>query len=358
MRAGNFATRASTLLLASATLAAGSSRAPVQLEKRGRIERIVVHGQSLERNLGRLSADRAVLVYLPPSYDANRDVRYPSLYLLHGASETGHLLWTGSLADVQQIADRVLTDDARGRGVIIVMPDASSPYLGTLYSNSVVDGKWEDFIAGDLVKFIDSRYRTIARRDSRGIAGHSRGGYGALRLAMLRSDVFSAVYALSPCCTEPEADPPRLQSAHEIRSASDVEAWRRRQPFGSPISVLAQAAAWSPNAHRPPLYLDLPSDLSTGPVAAKWHANSLLGLLPRSVSSVRKLRAIAFDVGDQDRAVSISGIVGFDSALTAATIRHTYELYPGTHVSRVPERLETKMLPFFLNELSGATSSK
>jgi S-formylglutathione hydrolase FrmB len=339
-------------VLATATLAGGSSQSTSQVGTRGTIERVVVHGKSLEGNLAHLSTDRAVLVYLPPGYDEDAGRRYPVVYLLHGASETGHLLWTGNLANVQQIADRVLTGTAPNRALIVVMPDASSPDLGTLYSNSVTDGKWEDFVASDLVDYIDRRYRTIADRTSRGIAGHSRGGYGALRLAILRPDVFSVVYALSPCCTEPEAEPARLKPAQEIRTIADVEAWKVRQPFGSPISVLAQAAAWSPNAKRPPLYFDLPNDLSTGDVAAKWHANSVLGLFQRNVSRLKTLRAIAFDVGDQDRAVSVPGIMRLDTALRNASIDHTFEQYPGTHVSQVPDRLETKMFPFFLERLS------
>jgi S-formylglutathione hydrolase FrmB len=339
-------------------MAGGVSQSITQAGAHGKVERVIVHGQSLEGNLARLSADRAVLVYLPSAYDKDADQRYPVLYLLHGASETGHLLWTGTLANIQEIADRVLAGTAPSRGLIVVMPDASSPYLGTLYSNSVTEGNWEEFVARDLVDYIDQRYRTIANRESRGIAGHSRGGYGALRLAMLRPDVFSLVYAFSPCCTEPEAEPARLKPAHEIRTIADVEAWRARQPFGSPISVLAQAAAWSPNPKRPPLYLDLPPDLSTGEVAAKWHANSILGLFQRVVSSVRTLRAIAFDVGDQDRAVSIPGIVRLDAVLRNASIDHTFEQYSGTHVSRVPERVETKMFPFFVDRLSFAGSQR
>jgi S-formylglutathione hydrolase FrmB len=247
------------LLLTIATLTGGASQTITPIAAHGRVERVVVHGRSLERNLAHLSADRAVLVYVPPEYDADVKRRYPVLYLLHGASEMGHLLWTGNLANVPQIADHVLAGLPPSRGMIVVMPDASSPYLGTLYSNSVTEGLWEDFIARDLVDYVDHRYRTIASRNRRGIAGHSRGGYGALRLAILRPDVFSAVYALSPCCTEPEADPRRLQSAQEIHTRDDVEASRVRQPFGGALPVLAQGAAWSPNAKRPPLYLDLPT---------------------------------------------------------------------------------------------------
>lgn len=331
------------------------SQSNVALDVGGRIERVVVHGKSLVGNLGQLSVDRAVLVYLPPGYEEVRNGRYPVLYLLHGASQTGHLLWTGSLANVQDIADRVF-GVSPSRGLIIVMPDASSPYLGTLYSNSLTEGNWESFVADDLVNYVDHHYRTVADRRSRGIAGHSRGGYGALRIAIYRPDVFSAVYALSPCCTEPEGDLRQLQSALEIHTPKDVEESRRRQPYGGPMSVLAQGAAWSPNAKRTPLYFDLPNgaDPSAGEVAEKWRANSMLGLVNKHISNLKKLRAIAFDVGDQDQGVSIPGIIQLDTTLTQAMIDHSFEQYAGTHVNHVSQRLETKVFPFFLKTLSGS----
>src|SRR5688572_12364937 len=50
----------------------------------GRLETVVVHGQSLEGNLDGDTPDRNVIIYLPPSYDANSTQRYPVVYLLHG----------------------------------------------------------------------------------------------------------------------------------------------------------------------------------------------------------------------------------------------------------------------------------
>ena len=61
-----------------------------------------------------------------------------------------------------------------------------------MYSTSPTTGDWERFVAEDLVAYIDGQYRTLANRMSRGLAGHSMGGYGALRIGMKRPDVFSA----------------------------------------------------------------------------------------------------------------------------------------------------------------------
>ena len=65
--------------------------------------------------------------------------------------------------------------------MIWVYPDAYTIYNGSMYSSSPTTGDWETFITKDLVNYIDSHYRTIADRDSRGLAGHSMGGYGTWR---------------------------------------------------------------------------------------------------------------------------------------------------------------------------------
>jgi S-formylglutathione hydrolase FrmB len=73
-------------------------------------------------------------------------------------------------------------------------------HQGSMYSNSPTTGDWERFVAEDLVAFIDSHYRTLAKPISRGLAGQFMGGYGALRIGMKRPDVFSSLYIMSACC--------------------------------------------------------------------------------------------------------------------------------------------------------------
>lgn len=67
--------------------------------------------------------------------------------------------------------------------MIIVMPNAYTRYMGSMYSNSATTGDWETYVAKELVAYIDGHFRTIAERDSRGLAGHSMGGYGRFALA-------------------------------------------------------------------------------------------------------------------------------------------------------------------------------
>ena len=166
---------------------------------KGTLERAKVHGRALEGNLMGESAEPEVSIYLPPSYAADRSRRYPVVYLLHGYTGTdlGYFGPTGRQLPV--IAERVFASGA-AKEMILVMPNCMNAYGGCMYSNSVTAGNWEGYVAEDLVAYLDGHYRTIPTRPSRGLAGHSMGGYGTLRIAMKRPDVFSALYALSSCC--------------------------------------------------------------------------------------------------------------------------------------------------------------
>ena len=164
---------------------------------KGVVERIKVHGKSLEGNLEGDTPDRDVFVYVPPSYATNRNQRYPVVYLLHGYGLTAER-WM-PFTNLAEAADK---DIAAGtmKEMILVNPDAFTKYSGSMYSASPTTGDWETYLAEDLVAYVDSHYRTIADRMSRGLGGHSMGGYGTIRIGMKRPDVFSSLYIMSACC--------------------------------------------------------------------------------------------------------------------------------------------------------------
>ena len=172
-----------------------SARAQADVaKKKGTVEQVKVHGKSLEANLEGDSPDRDVFVYLPPSYATDTNRRYPVVYFLHGYSVHAERYW--NLMTVPATADKQM-DAGTVREFILVHPDAYTIYSGSMYSNSPTTGDWEAYITHDLVDYIDSHYRTIAGRDSRGLAGHSMGGYGTLRIGMKHPEVYSAIYAMT-----------------------------------------------------------------------------------------------------------------------------------------------------------------
>jgi len=319
-------------------------------EKKGTVEKIKVHGQSLEGNLEGDSPDRDVFVYLPPSYSTDPNRRYPVVYFLHGYGIDAERYW--NIMTVPATADKTMGSGAV-REFILVHPDAHTIYDGSMYSNSPTTGNWEAYITRDLVSYIDSHYRTIADRGSRGLAGHSMGGYGTLRLAMKYPGIYSSIYAMSSCClmNNPSAAPARPPAPRDADAAPANRAGRG-PGFANVFS--AQAAAWSPNPQNPPKFFDLPTQdgVVKPEIAAKWIANSPLAFVDEYVPELKRYHAIMMDVGLQDGLAATNKQM--DEELTRLGVPHHFETYEGDHTNRVPQRFEEKLLPFFSQNLTFA----
>ncbi len=314
----------------------------------GTVERIAVRGRSLEGNLSGDSPVRDTAVYLPPGYAAAPERRYPVVYMLHGFTDSV-AKWFGKehWITLPDVLDRSF---ARGdvREAIVVMPDAFTRFHGSFYSSSAVTGDWERFVSEELPAYIDARYRTLPKRESRGLAGHSMGGYGAMRIGAKHADVFSAVYLLSPCCLQPRAVRGGEPDWEQVQTIEDFE----KAGFGVK-AVISTAAAWAPNPQNPPFYLDLPTKDGEPQLAvlAKIAANAPLAFLDQRIDALRSLSGIAFDAGDADRSIAAATRL-LDEALDRYGIAHDFEIYEGNHINRVAERIETKAMPFFSKKLA------
>jgi enterochelin esterase-like enzyme len=233
------------------------------------------------------------------------------------------------------------------REMIVVMPNASTRYAGSFYGSSVTTGDWETFVTRELVAHIDGHYRTIASPASRGLAGHSMGGYGTIRLAMKHPDVYAGVYAMSACCLAPmTATPAGVAKMQTVKTDDDFN----KTDFMTKLGF-ALAASWSANP-KAARFIDLPyTDTIPQPaVAAAWTANAPTAMLGQYVANLKQTRFIAFDVGLQDGLVRENRVL--DQLLTDYSIAHTFETYEGDHVNKIGERLETKVLPYFTRILS------
>ncbi len=147
----------------------------------GRIVVETLHAQALEGNRIGDTADRRVTIYLPASYDRDPARRYPVVYLLHGATSDPREWLDGTYQGMDlRVALDAVADDA---AYIVVMPMADNALGGAFYVDSVAFGRWEQAIVDELVAFVDARFRTLPSRESRGLAGQSMGGFGALSLA-------------------------------------------------------------------------------------------------------------------------------------------------------------------------------
>ena len=318
------------------------------------VEHVTVHGKALEGNLEGDSPDREVTIYLPPSYRTDQARRYPVVYLLHGYGLKDDM-FIGKLGNLTESADRLST--AQGfSAAIIVTPNAFTLHRGSMYSNSVTTGDWEAFIAQDLVAYVDSHYRTINERISRGLAGHGMGGYGALRIGMKRPDVFSSLYIMSAAFLEAtdSARPESSAAAEAIKTRAQAEEAARAEQ--GPSLALALAAAWSPNAGNAPLFLDLPvkDGKVRADIATRWTANTGLAMMESQVSNLNKLYSIAIDIGTRDPMLASNRRL--HEAMMRLKIGHRYEEYDGDQTNRLGDRIEKNFLPFFSRNLAATAN--
>ena len=289
---------------------------------------------------------RVVPVYLPPSYAAERERRYPVAFVLTGFTGRGRMLlndnpWSPSLPDRM---DGLI---ARGacEEMILVMPDCFTRFGGSQYLNSSATGRYEDHVTRELVPQVDRAYRTLPGRAHRGVMGKSSGGYGALVLAMRHPDLFGALASHSgdlyfDYCYR--GDVPKFCS--QVQEAGGLVPWleafearlQKKSEDLTALNVLAMAAAYSPNPEAP-LGIDLPCDLASGAfredVWRRWLEHDPLRMVERHAEALRDARLVFLDCGTRDEFHLHHGARLFSRRLTALGIAHEYEEFPDGHMN-------------------------
>ena len=329
----------------------------------GKLLEVKVTSPSLKGNLLGDPAEQTIAVYLPPSYETSPKKRYPVVYLLHGYDGSSRT-WTTDEPysfNLPPILNAMFAD-GKAREMIVVAPSANNSYHGSFYLNSAVTGNWEDYIFRDVVGYVDQNYRTLAQASSRGIAGHSMGGFGAVSVGMKHADVFSVIYAISPSPLGHEEDlgnPSPLWKLLGSYTARD----QLKSTFDSEENLYANlfvalSAAFSPNPQRKPFFVDFPYDERDGKlrlnetIVAKWKSKTPLYMIDEYKQNLLSLRGFVIDYGRRDQFPSIIfNSPLFSKALAERGIPHIFEIYDGTHEDKIKKRLETNVFPFFSEKL-------
>lgn len=282
---------------------------------KGVLETQEMHSPALEGNPLGDPSRRALTVYLPPGYAAGTR-RYPVVYFLNAYSGSGRT-WTNFSPFSLSVPERLDALVAAGSipPVIGVFPDGWTSMGGSQWMNSDAIGRYRDFLAKDVLGFVDRTYRTLPKALSRAVVGHSSGGYGALVMGRYHPELFSHLSAQSPdayfeYCYLP--DLPKVASA--LLKAGGVEAWysdfvrrsretKARGDDFSIISALAMAAAYSPKKGEP-LNLELPFDTQTGrlrpEVWNRWLVHDPVRFVPKFIDAFRKMKTVFIDCGTRD----------------------------------------------------------
>ena len=311
-----------------------------------------LYSNALE-NPGGENPTRKVTIYLPPNYENDSKV-YPVLYYLHGFTSSGELA-----IEVDQF-DKLL-DKAIATGkikpLIVVMPNHHTLYRGSYYTNSALTGNWSDFTAKDLVTYVDQNYRTIKNSESRGISGHSMGGYGAMKIGMLHPEVFSSVYSLSGAIDLVKEFGIKGPAYKRVQEISSREQLTTGNDEFVPNVLVVMGRAFSPNPNKPPFFADLPYSYSGDSLIVDynsmelWTKNLLHVMAEEYVENLKKLKAIKMDWGRNDEfELVVMACKKFSQKLENMGVKHFAEEYIGTHGNNIwtdDGRALNDMLPFF-----------
>jgi S-formylglutathione hydrolase FrmB len=324
-----------------------------QQDLKGRIITNKITATTLQ-NTGGENPTRSVTIYLPPNYEKTSK-RYPVIYYLH------QFMWNDSIqisdGNFDKLLDKAIATK-KIEPVIVIISNQHTLYRGSIYTNSSLTGNWADFTAKELVAYVDKNYRTIPKKESRGIAGHSMGGYGAIKLGMLFPDVFSAVYAMSPGALGLAKEIGPTGSAYKMAQLIKTRDELLENPnYVLSNYVVAMGRAYSPNPNKPPFYADLPFSYKGDKmfvdykVLDLWNKNSPIEMASAYIDNLKKLRAIKLDWGRNEEYDFIPlTCLNFSEKLESLGINHFAEEYLGTHSNKIwtkDGRALNVMLPFF-----------
>jgi len=330
-----------------------------------RYDTLFIQAPSLRDNQIGEKDQRAISVYLPPSYFTS-GARYPVIYYLPGYTDTSMLGF-----GLPSGADKLMRNGSIHE-MIIVVANGANRLGGSFYVNSPITGGWEDFIVNDVVGYVDTHYRSVPQASARAISGHSMGGFGALNIAMRHPDVFSAVYSLSPGLFdsnglaesqmfELEGFIKRFLDYQQHVESLPIEQAQRAMLSAPDTFTLAYGLAFASNPEKHPPYLDYPYALADGKLVRndaiwkRWDAG--FGGIPDKIQQYKanmlRLNGLVIDYGRQDEYAWIpKGCEYFGAQLSAAGIPHELRSYDGSHESHLSERIGSYMLPFLSERLS------
>jgi hypothetical protein len=319
---------------------------PWSFETAGRFEEVIFESQLLSGNPLGDPTSRPLWIYLPPGYDDAPERRYPSVYMIQGF--TGQLdMWRNRAAFRKNFPE--LADELFARGdappCILVWVDCWTSLGGSQFIDSPATGRYHSYLCDEIVPWVDARYRTLARKEARGIAGKSSGGYGAMITPMLRPDLWGGLAthagdALFEVCYLPEF----REAARALRDHYDGsyekfwQDFRSRPAFSKDTDAIltnewAMAACYSADEDGT---VHLPFDPATGTlipeVWERWLRWDPVRMVPVHAASLRAMQAVYIDAGRRDQFYLDLGAEAFRQALVNNGVTDFFfELFGATH---------------------------
>lgn len=306
------------------------------------LEVITFASQALAGNPLKDAATRSVAVFLPSQ--ATNGARLPVIYYLPGFGNSSArfitkpdawLRWTQTNADSCTPA-------------VLVVVDGRNRWGGSQYLNSPAQGNYADYICDEVVAQVEAKYPAPASGVRRIVAGHSSGGFGALRLGLARADLFDAVVAMSPDSDFPLSHLPPAQAPGISKvPLADIE---KQMKGAAPVPEddelnyhLALSAAYAPRVDSKNGEFDWLYDGQgkfREEVWQRWMNNDPLTIVRKNPQAFATNQIIYLEGSAQDEYSANIGARKINEALKPFPGRHVFYEPPGRHSDRVAERLQ------------------
>lgn len=334
---------------------------------------VEIPAPSLKNNFIGTNDVQKIGVYLPPSY-SDSDQLFPVVYFLNGYTvEAGEYPKTETFENYMKNCEQ--------QEFILIELNGHNLFEGSMYTNSPVSGNWEDYIVRDVINYVDSHYRTLAKRESRGIAGHSMGGGGTINISLKHPDVFSVAYAMSPAVLANDNlmngmfgnDSIKVQVHNlsmkmaKVRDEDFAETLQQElksydRKATSILGILAFGSAFSPDLSQP-LKIKFPYKMNDDgtyieveEIHEKWVAGfgNLKEKIKMYKNNLVQYRKFALSCGYQDEMPGLfEGSVYFSKLLTEEKVPHSTCWYTGKHSDKVSEQLMNEVFPLMSGYLLG-----
>jgi enterochelin esterase-like enzyme len=279
-----------------------------------------ITSQALAGNLLGDPAERTVYVLLPPDY-ATSDKRYPVIYVMPGSDgEPGQFAWGFKEAMEARLRQ------GESAQMIVAVPDGTNKLGGSLFKSSPTIGDYETYATQEVVGYVDTHFRTLPARDSRGLAGCSNGGTISMRLGLKYPNVFS-VLAPSSGIYDDTPQPEELAIVQRVTKLPQDFAGLSTSEMQWYVMLAAGSA---PDPNSPPFYCEMPVRIVNGhgefvpEVMAKIAEQDAMHEARRYAQQPVRLRGFRIWNGSLDAPDLVRKAHSFDQLLTDLGIEHEY----------------------------------
>lgn len=308
-----------------------------------RLEVMKINSLALKNNALHDPSVRSVVIFYPAQ--AMNGEALPIVYYLPGFGNSADDFidhpapW---LKFTQNIADQITP-------MILVIVDGHTRWGGSQYLNSTAQGNYADYVGNEIITAVEKRHPVPRSGIRRIIAGHSSGGFGALRFGMARPGLFDAVIALSPDCDFPTSHWPLLKVAGvtnvSLAEINRIERGEEPLPGNGDLAyALALSAAYAPRGffHRGQFewIYDARGNFRSN-VWQRWLNNDPLALVRKGkANAFGTNQSVYLDGAAQDEFLANLGARKIFEVLREKPGRCTFYEPPGHHSDHLYERLK------------------